>query len=278
MNRICLALGLMFLAAPAYAQTPTIPPRGNAYFDNPQDGKILGGVEAPPGSYPWQVSLQRADWQAHYCGASIRTDRWLITAAHCMINLNPADILVVAGTQTIAAQSPRLRVEQILVNKKYDASTFDNDIALVKLQQPLVLGANVQPIPPISASEEQTLGNKSLFVTGWGATQEGGAAVKTLREVAVPLVSNKDCSDPLAYGSKITDRMLCAGLAQGGKDSCQGDSGGPLATGRDGSSRLVGIVSWGEGCGKPGKPGVYSRVSVLNAWVEACLANPSSCQ
>jgi len=273
---------LLCFATATLAQSPSIPERGNKDFDSAKlTPKILGGLPAPAGAYPWQVSLQRADLDAgrgHYCGASIRNERWLVTAAHCMAGLQPSDVKVVAGVQTMSASTPRLAVSRIVVHKQFSSTSGDYDVAIVMLQQPLTLGPNIQPVSAISQSDEQKLGDKMLMVTGWGATQEGGQPVRTLREVAVPLVSNKECNDPLAYNGKVTDRMLCAGYAQGGRDSCQGDSGGPLATGRDGSSRLVGIVSWGEGCARPGKPSVYARVSVLNSWIEKCIASPESCQ
>lgn len=279
-----MLLAFLLFAAPAWAQTPTIPDRGNTPFDAVKKGtaKIVGGIVAPPGTYPWQVSLQRSDYsppRGHFCGASIRNERWLVTAAHCMVGLQPTDFGIVVGVQTFTSTTERHKVERIIINKQYDRNSQDYDVALVMLSQPLAIGPNVQAIAPLSGTEEAALGNSELFVTGWGVTQQGGSTVLTLREVAVPLISTKECNDPLAYNGGVTERMLCAGLAQGGKDSCQGDSGGPLATARTGTAaRLVGVVSWGEGCAKPGKPGVYSRVSQLTGWIESCIQSPNNCQ
>jgi secreted trypsin-like serine protease len=241
-------------SAPVRAQTPQIQAeiaeRGNAAFDAVKYApKIVGGPEAPPGSYPWQVSLQRADHKpgrGHYCAASIHNERWLVTAAHCLENLRETDVLATPGTHTLSPTSPRLASDLFIIHKLYRQQTeHDYDIGLIRLAQSLVLGAGIQPIAAIAPADEAAWLGKDLVVTGWGATQEGGDAEKTLREISVPLLALSDCSDPLRYGAKITNRMLCVGYLEGGKGICNGDSGGPLSTARDGSARLVGLVSWG---------------------------------
>ena len=112
---------------------------------------------------------------------------------------------------------------------------------------------------------------EKLIVTGWGAAEQGGSVVRDLREVTVPFVTNAVCGDLLSYGSQITDTMICAGLAAGGTNSCQGDSGGPLVS-TSAPVQLVGVVSWGEGCAKPGKYGVYSRIANFKKWIESCTS------
>jgi secreted trypsin-like serine protease len=115
-----------------------------------------------------------------------------------------------------------------------------------------------------------------LWVTGWGATNEGGLVVSRLNELSIPYVARETCNDPLSYNGQITESMICAGKA--GRDSCQGDSGGPLIIKRNGSAQLVGIVSWGEGCARPGKFGVYTRVPKFVSWIRSCTASPDTCQ
>jgi len=113
------------------------------------------------------------------------------------------------------------------------------------------------------------------FVTGWGSTiATGGGYPRPLYQVQVPLVSSTDCNDANSYGGEVTPRMICAGLTQGGKDSCDGDSGGPLVVkDAQGGWRLqAGIVSWGDGCARKNKFGVYSRVAVLSAWAKMVIA------
>ncbi len=103
-----------------------------------------------------------------------------------------------------------------------------------------------------------------LRTIGWGRLTEGGITPTDLRQVDVPAVSNRICNQPIAYGGSVTKRMLCAGFAAGGKDSCQGDSGGPLFGNYNATTRKAvqsGIVSNGEGCARPNKYGIYTRIS-----------------
>jgi secreted trypsin-like serine protease len=240
--------------------------------------KIVGGKPATPGAYPWQASLVVSNitdaGRAHFCGASVYSDKWIVTAAHCMTGLGASQFQVIVGTYTLNKSTKRYAVKRRIVHASYEkAGPSDSDLALIELDQPLVLGGDVKTIAVLSPADEPTalVDGKPLVVTGWGATESGGDVVRDLREVTVPFVTKKDCSDPLSYGTRITDTMICAGVTAGGKDSCQGDSGGPLIS-TAASAQLVGVTSWGEGCAKPGKPGVYTRISSFKAWIEACVA------
>ncbi|KAG8231375.1 hypothetical protein J437_LFUL008923 [Ladona fulva] len=118
------------------------------------------------------------------------------------------------------------------------------------------------------------------IVTGWGKTSEGAPTSNFLQEVQVPIYSNAQCKSDSYYGStRITDNMMCAGYKSGSKDSCQGDSGGPMQVDNNGSYEIVGVVSWGEGCARPGYPGVYTRVNRYLTWIEkktngSCFCTP----
>jgi secreted trypsin-like serine protease len=120
---------------------------------------------------------------------------------------------------------------------------------------------------PLAASTDTALyaAGVNAIVSGWGTTSSNGAVSYVLRKVTVPLVANATCNTN--YGGGITDRMLCAGKPQGGVDSCQGDSGGPLIANSAGVMKLIGVVSWGEGCAAAGKPGVYASVINLRSWI-----------
>jgi secreted trypsin-like serine protease len=280
------------------AQTPaarlelrTAPTRGSPDFDdtvdrylNKKQPKIVGGIAAPDGAHPWQVSLT-VSWiadpgQAHFCGGSIFNDRWIVTAAHCLVRLRPEDVVVVTGTNTLQQGVVRANAVRLLVHKDYSPQTSDNDIALIELFQPLAAGPKTKPIALLETAQEGTAltSGRALLVTGWGATSEGGGVVRPLQQVTVPFVTREVCNDPLSYNGKVTSNMICAGKAEGGQDSCQGDSGGPLVDDPSGTPRLAGVVSWGEGCARPGKFGIYTRVPNYTAWIARCTATPDSCQ
>ena len=256
-----------------------------AAFLRGDNSKIVGGLVAPDGAYPWQVSLT-ASWiadpaQGHFCGGSIYNSKWIVTAAHCVIDNQARDIHVIAGTNKLTAVSPRLNIRRIIVHRAYNKpKEHDNDVALLELLRPLTFNDKIQSIELLSPADEKRLADpgKQLTVTGWGATQEGGSSVRDLRFVDIPAVSRDTCDSRPSYYRQITDNMLCAGKAIGGKDSCQGDSGGPLITDKaSGPVRLAGIVSWGDGCAQFAKYGVYTRVARYNEWIAACTKNPAGC-
>ena len=149
-------------------------------------------------------------------------------------------------------------INRVVNHPDYDQGTYDNDIALIFLD-------NSVPNKVATLNTDSDLENEGTMATviGWGKLVEGGDPSLDLMHVDVPIVSNQTCSDNYGEGYNITDGMLCAGLA--GKDSCQGDSGGPLVV----NNTLIGLVSWGVGCGRAGYPGVYARVSHFYDWIHS---------
>jgi secreted trypsin-like serine protease len=256
-----------------------------AAFLKGDNSKIVGGAVAPESAYPWQVSLS-VSWiadpgQGHFCGGSIYNSKWVVTAAHCVVDNQPRDIHVVAGSNKLTANSRRLNIRRIIVHRAYNRpKEHDNDVALLELLRPLAFDDKTKPIELLSTADENGLidPGRQLTVTGWGATQEGGSPVRDLRFVDIPSVSRDTCNQPPSYNRYVTDNMICAGKALGGKDSCQGDSGGPLITNNtSGPVRLAGIVSWGDGCARFAKYGVYTRVARYNQWIATCTSNPGAC-
>jgi secreted trypsin-like serine protease len=244
-----------------------------AYLDN-LEPKIVGGQAAADGAYPWQVSLE-VSWiadpgLAHFCGGSLYSDRWVVTAAHCVEGLTAKDVTVAVGSNRLIPGVTRRNVNRIIVKSEYNRKPHDSDIALLELRSPVKLGKNVKAIPLLASDANLTVGTM-VTVTGWGATREDGETVRSLRFVNVPLVERKTCNMPLAYDGDVTETMLCAGSMAGGKDSCQGDSGGPLVLGAGESAVLAGIVSWGHGCAEANKVGVYTKVPVFAQWVKDCV-------
>ncbi|MCX4758973.1 serine protease [Kitasatospora purpeofusca] len=219
---------------------------------------IVGGTALTPGQAPYLVSIGRT---SHFCGGTVIGATWILTAAHCVAGAAPSTLRVRAGTLTHASGGWLVEVAQVLPHGSYNPSTIDYDLALLRLTKALPLGSGIATVPLAADGNDPSTG--TARVSGWGATTSGGPLVAAARTVAVPVVGRAKCRTE--YGATvITDRMLCAGEDAGGKDACQGDSGGPLVL----SGVLVGISSWGRGCGLAGFAGVYTRVGALRPWID----------
>uniref|UniRef100_A0A3B3CRK7 Serine protease 27-like n=1 Tax=Oryzias melastigma TaxID=30732 RepID=A0A3B3CRK7_ORYME len=151
-------------------------------------------------------------------------------------------------------------LEDIVCHPDYDSDTYNNDVCLLKLSAPVQFNQYIQPVCLASQSSAFHDGTSS-WVTGFGYSPD------VLQEVNVPIVGPNRCRCYYGDSNEITDNMLCAGLENGGKDSCQGDSGGPLVILRDSTWIQGGVVSFGQGCAQPEKPGVYARVSEYQDWI-----------
>ncbi|CAB1347966.1 unnamed protein product, partial [Coregonus sp. 'balchen'] len=234
--------------------------------------RIIGGVEATLGRWPWQVSLYYSN--RHTCGGTIITSQWVVTAAHCVHNYRLPQVsswVVYAGIVTRISAKMALytgyAVEKIIYNKNYNPRSHDNDIALMKLRTPMNFSDTIRPIC-LPQYEHDLPGGTQCWISGWGYTQPDDVLIPdTLKEAPVPLISTKKCNSSCMYNGEITPRMLCAGYTEGKVDACQGDSGGPLVCQIDNVWRLVGVVSWGTGCAEPNHPGVYTKVAEFLGWI-----------
>ncbi|XP_029382869.1 transmembrane protease serine 9-like [Echeneis naucrates] len=275
----CLGLPPPVITATAVTAGPTTTTDSSASVSSaelcgitPLNTRIVGGEDAPPGSWPWQVSLQR--FGSHICGGSLINRNWVMTAAHCFFSTSTSGWRVSLGRQNLQGTNPNevsTTVARIIIHPNYNRETNDNDIALLRLSSPVEFTDFIRPVC-LAASGSVFNNGTDSWVTGWGTVQEGEPLPfpATLQEVEVPVLGNRQCNCLNGVGT-VTDNMICAGLLAGGKDSCQGDSGGPMVSKQGPVWVQSGIVSFGFGCARPNLPGVYSRVSSYQSWIDSLI-------
>ncbi|XP_015977705.2 testisin-like [Rousettus aegyptiacus] len=244
--------------------------------------RVVGGTNAELGRWPWQGSVRL--WGYHMCGASLLNRRWALSAAHCFEkNNNPFEWSVQFGELSskpsiwnLEAYHNRYQVEEIIMSPMYlGASAYD--IALLKLSSAVTYNKYIKPICVLD-SFRNFQNRTDCWVTGWGDIREDMELPPPyiLQEVQVGIIDTSICnylySRP-SFRHDIWGDMVCAGYAHGGKDACFGDSGGPLACEEKGRWYQIGIVSWGIGCGRPNRPGVYTNVSRHYNWIRTVMAH-----
>ncbi|MCG8415488.1 MAG: serine protease [Pseudomonadales bacterium] len=245
---------------------------------------IINGSSGSVSTYPWMVFLADA-FEEQYCGASLISETWVLTAAHCFVNGDDqidleegAESIIVLNSDTaspLASDAEIGQVGQIVIHPSYnpDPATSDNlddfDIALVEL----TAAVSFQPVQLLSGSAPALAGGTETLIMGWGTTAVGedNQGIDPSDDLLVAnqqIVSVADCEN--IYGDGITENMICAGAVEEGgtTDTCQGDSGGPMLVSSGSNYVQVGIVSFGgtetgPACGDPEAPGVYASVSAL---------------
>jgi secreted trypsin-like serine protease len=225
---------------------------------------IVGGSDAAPGEYPSVAEVTIA--QAFLCTGTLIAPNYVLTAGHCGSITGGSGVASPAGWPAAAidvrigsnkpGQGEKVPVSSVTVEPNYLANS-GYDITLLKLSK----NSTKPPTHVVGASGASLWAPSTLEeIVGFGTTTEGGDTPDTLQKAKVPVTTDAYCGG--AYSDFDATTMLCAGYPQGGTDTCQGDSGGPLlAKALDGSLRLVGATSFGDGCAQPGKPGVYARVA-----------------
>ena len=227
---------------------------------------IVGGGEAATGEFPFIVSLHER--MGHICGGSLIKKNWVLTAGHCVSGTKIAKVLIGLHDQNKAGSAETIVPKRIVRHPQYNVSNMDYDFALIEL-------SNNSGYAPVELNTEEIMipeeiGKQIMSTTaGWGETNQVGVlgSADRLQKVEVPLATTAACL--VGYPNQLTDRMICAGYPTGKKDACFGDSGGPLLVkdANTGANVLVGVVSWGEGCARPNKLGVYSKVNVVTEWI-----------
>jgi secreted trypsin-like serine protease len=244
-----------------------------------EEKRIVGGVETKIEKYPWQVSILAA---SQFCGGSLVSPRWVLTAAHCFYGdktdgyrrTRDSDVRVKSGVTNYAAEGSWSQVEAVKphpgYNPDWEAGGWAHDIALIKLKAPTA--GKSRKIDRLADAELVLPAGQILEVTGWGETRYmKGDRQKKLRMAKVPYQDTATCNAPEANDGRVKAGMLCAGRPEGKVDACRGDSGGPLVWRKLKGPVLVGVVSWGEGCARQLKYGVYTRVSAYRDWIDKVL-------
>ncbi|MDQ0376681.1 serine protease [Amycolatopsis thermophila] len=238
-----------FALAAVIAAAASVPVVAAAMPSTSARPDIVGGTEASVRDYPYAVFLTDKSGN-QFCGGVIVSPTAVATAAHCAKAVARTDLRVVAGRQDKRTNDGKVvSVRDVWIPSSFSDPGKGDDVAVLKLSQSL-------PYRTVNLPGDDSLyaeGTKAT-VLGWGRTADGGARSDVLRSAVVPVVSDDGCRS--SYSNYDSRSMVCAGYPQGEIDACQGDSGGPLVVG----DTLIGIVSWGDGCARPGKPGVYTRV------------------
>lgn len=224
--------------------------------------RIVGGTTTTISTTPYIVQVRRG---TTLCGGSLITERWVLTAAHCVKGHSASAFTVRGGTTTLDGSDGQTRsVSSTHVAPKFTTAKMNMDAALLKLSSALT-GTHISTI---SMANYRPKAGAKVRLAGWGVTKDGSTTTsKTLRTVQVNVVKQQKCKTDYKGKATITQFMLCARAS--GKDSCSGDSGGPVT--RNGT--LVGIVSFGYGCARAGYPGVYTAVSAIRQWATNVMAN-----
>ncbi|CAH0721521.1 unnamed protein product, partial [Brenthis ino] len=223
--------------------------------------KIVGGYNTTIQDVPYQVYLLLQSGNDFFqCGGSIISERYILTAAHCLDGMDR--VIVRAGSTEANSGGTQYNTTRFRQHPLYNASTFDYDVGVINIPGGMTLdGVNTRAVRlPNMAT---TIKNGTIIlVSGWGDTTENGQVSENLMAVKIPTISQDECRQTY---STLTSRQFCAGVPEGGKDSCQGDSGGPAVSTE--TNRQLGIVSFGSGCARPGTPGAYTNVSRVRMWI-----------
>ncbi|MFG1610060.1 S1 family peptidase [Actinoplanes sp. NPDC049265] len=260
-NLLAVAAAAVTAATMFSAPAVAAPPDPGGGVVSPQ---VVGGSRAAQGEFPFMVRLSMG------CGGALYSPNLVLTAAHCVgATGSNTSITATLGVVDLQNSSGRIQVRSNYVYRAPGYNGNGKDWALIRLASP------VTSLPTLKIATNSTYDTGTFTIAGWGSASEGGGQQRYLLKATVPFVSDATCNGRSMYnGDIIPTDEICAGFTQGGVDTCQGDSGGPMFR-RDSANAWiqVGIVSWGEGCARPNRPGVYSQVSFFAANIQSAATS-----
>ncbi|KAL7732819.1 hypothetical protein ACLKA6_005954 [Drosophila palustris] len=238
------------------------------------DGRITKGQLADPGQFPYQVGLLLyVNGGAAWCGGSLISDRWIVTAAHCTDALTTGvDVYLGAWNRANKEEKGQqvvfVETKNVIVHENWEPTTLRNDISLIKLPIPIELNERIQPVKlPAKSDNYNTYAGQQAIASGWGKTSDAATAVTDILEyIEVPVMNNSGCAPWFGGSEIITDNHICI-KTTGGTSTCNGDSGGPLVSAE--TNELIGATSFGIALGcERGWPGAFTRITSYLDWIE----------
>ncbi|XP_014253068.1 trypsin-1-like [Cimex lectularius] len=244
--------------------------------------RIIGGKRSEAHEFPWIASLSLNG--TFYCGASLLTSRHLLTAAHCLYGKRYTDIRVGLGEhdrdQKNEPGKRLLKLKRATMHEGFSVVKIQHDIGIIELETPVEHNGPFIRTACLPTTVNANYSGLDGIVAGWGKQKENGPTTPILRKVTIPLLTREECATGYGYcPKKILETNFCAGQPGGMKDACQGDSGGPIHLNHTAPNHmeLIGIVSWGRGCGRPNYPGVYTRVDKYTSWIQKQIGDECTC-
>jgi len=243
-----------------------------------QDNRIVGGDRAGLNEFPWRAALfyRTNRGFSYFCAGGVLSNNWIVTAAHCAkaAQDNNLDVYIDLGDHDFSTATETyhqlFEAADVIIHPRYNQDTMDNDIALIQLSQPYEDAPNIAPICLPFNYRGENFNGKTVVASGWGAEKEGQKDTPMIiRKVDLDVLSTEKCRPYFRPRSRITNNMLCTLKPK--KDTCQGDSGGTIDY-MDPETKqymAIGIVSWGYGCARDNKPGVYTKVTNYLDWMQS---------